>query len=338
MYATSDFAASASTHRCAYLHSCCQGVCASSACGFATSAAVERVRSPAFRNPPAAHSGVAGVEGLAPPVQSTHQTLFVDGDQCAHSPTSSTFAHEWQRPPYFSEMKRRSSGRIVNGSRGERSETLDRRIERVGEPARISATRHLASHSRRLTRCRFSPWVHSRQNKSPDTSTARTNDATSGMRHIIQKLNAPGAGPRVCGIPFDVTSRFVVAPLRPPRETVQVRAVSPERDAWEIRFPRMQGHRVELCEEQLSATFDENSTLELEPDPVGPSITRNDGIVGEGVELGLEHLEKMPPSAVVDDSKAGGRPSSAAWPRPTRGCVPMSGTMGLGWRFLPFSG
>ena len=103
----------------------------------------------------------------------------------------------------------------------------------------------------------------------------------------------------VLGIPFDFTARPVVAPPQPPRETVQVKAISPERDACEIRFPRVQGYRVELPEERLSASFDDNSTLELTPDLVGPSITRNEGIVGEGVDLSLEHLEEMRPSALV---------------------------------------
>ena len=103
----------------------------------------------------------------------------------------------------------------------------------------------------------------------------------------------------VLGIPFDFTARPVVAPPQPPRETVQVKAISPERDACEIRFPRVQGYRVELPEERLSASFDDNSTLELTPDLVGPSITRNEGIVGEGVDLSLEHLEEMRPSTMV---------------------------------------
>ena len=103
----------------------------------------------------------------------------------------------------------------------------------------------------------------------------------------------------VLGIPFDFTARPVVAPPQPPRETVQVKAISPERDACEIRFPRVQGYRVELPEERLSASFDENSTLELTPDLVGPSITRNEGIVGEGVDLSIEHLEELRPSTLV---------------------------------------
>ena len=57
----------------------------------------------------------------------------------------------------------------------------------------------------------------------------------------------------VLGIPFDFTAKPVVAPPQPPRETVQVKAVRPERDALEIRFPRVEGYRVELPEERLTA-------------------------------------------------------------------------------------
>ena len=55
----------------------------------------------------------------------------------------------------------------------------------------------------------------------------------------------------VLGIPFDFTAKPVVAPPQPPRETIQVKAVRPERDALEIRFPRVAGYRVELPEERL---------------------------------------------------------------------------------------
>ena len=93
----------------------------------------------------------------------------------------------------------------------------------------------------------------------------------------------------VLGIPFDFTARPVVTPPQPPRKTVHVKAVTPERDACEIRFPRVAGYRVELPEERLSARFDDDSTLELTPDLVGPSKTLNRGIIGEGVDLGLVH-------------------------------------------------
>ena len=103
----------------------------------------------------------------------------------------------------------------------------------------------------------------------------------------------------VFGIPFDFTAKPVVAPPQPPRETVQVKAVRPERDALEIRFPRVEGYRVELPEERLTADFNDDSILELSPDLVGPSITRNSGIIGEGVDLNLEHLGDMRPSTLL---------------------------------------
>ncbi len=103
----------------------------------------------------------------------------------------------------------------------------------------------------------------------------------------------------VLGIPFDFTAKPVVAPLRPPRESVQVRAVRPERDALEICFPRVAGYRVELPEERLKAEFNEDSVLELTPDLVGPSITRNQGIIGEGVDLNLVHTNDLRTSTLL---------------------------------------
>ncbi|MGO9814793.1 MAG: BPTD_3080 family restriction endonuclease [Isosphaeraceae bacterium] len=103
----------------------------------------------------------------------------------------------------------------------------------------------------------------------------------------------------IFGIPFDFTAKPVIAPPQPPRETIQVRAVRPERDALEIRFPRVEGYRVELPEERLTAEFNDDSILVLTPALVGPSITRNSGIIGEGVDLNLEHLGDMRPSTLL---------------------------------------
>lgn len=103
----------------------------------------------------------------------------------------------------------------------------------------------------------------------------------------------------VFGIPFDFTAKPVIAPPQPPRETVQVKAMRPERDALEIRFPRVEGYRVELPEERLIADFNDDSVLELSPDLVGPSITRSAGIIGESVDMNLKHLGDIRPSTVV---------------------------------------
>ena len=103
----------------------------------------------------------------------------------------------------------------------------------------------------------------------------------------------------VLGIPFDFTAKPVVAPPQPPRETIQVRAVRPDRDPLEIRFPRVAGYRVELPEEHLTALFTADSVLELTPDLVGPSITKNAGIIGQDVDLNLEHLDELRRSTIL---------------------------------------
>ena len=95
----------------------------------------------------------------------------------------------------------------------------------------------------------------------------------------------------VLGIPFDFTAKPVVVKPVPPRQTVNVKAVRPERDALEIRFPRVEGYRVELPDTRLEAQFDEDALLELTPMLVGPSITRNEGIVGEGIDLDVKHMD-----------------------------------------------
>jgi type III restriction enzyme len=103
----------------------------------------------------------------------------------------------------------------------------------------------------------------------------------------------------ILGIPFDFTAKPVVAPPQPPRETIQVKAMRPERDALEIRFPRVEGYRVELPQERLTAEFNDDSVLELTPDLVGPSTTQNAGIIGESVDLSLDHLDDLRHSTLV---------------------------------------
>jgi type III restriction enzyme len=103
----------------------------------------------------------------------------------------------------------------------------------------------------------------------------------------------------VFGIPFDFTAKPVIAPPQTPRETVQVKAIRPDRDLLEITFPRVEGYRIELPEERLTADFNDESILTLSPDLIGPSITRNSGIIGKGEDMNLEHLDDMRPSTLV---------------------------------------
>jgi type III restriction enzyme len=123
------------------------------------------------------------------------------------------------------------------------------------------------------------------------------------LRRYSYELNAEGLFDveyaDVLGIPFDFTAEPVIAKSRPPKKTVHVEAVKPDRNALEIKFPRVEGYRVELPEEKLTAVFTPDSLLELSPLLVGPSITQNSGIVGESVELNVNHLDGMRQSTIL---------------------------------------
>jgi type III restriction enzyme len=125
-------------------------------------------------------------------------------------------------------------------------------------------------------------------------------------------------------IPFDFTAKPVPAPPQPPRETIQVKAMRPERDALEIRFPRIAGYRIELPEERLTAEFNDDSFLELTP--VGATETQNSGIIGERADLNLVHTGDVRPSQVanLDDLPQGAYRITAQSATPARPIDPVS--------------
>lgn len=104
----------------------------------------------------------------------------------------------------------------------------------------------------------------------------------------------------VLGIPFDFNAKPVVAPPPPPPPLkTHIKAVRPDRDHLEILFPRVEGYRVEPATEDLTAAFTPDSKFVLTPDEVGPTVTTNQGIIGEAVNLTLEHIKDLRPSTVV---------------------------------------
>ena len=103
----------------------------------------------------------------------------------------------------------------------------------------------------------------------------------------------------VFGIPFDFTAKPVIALPQPPPETVQVKAMRPERDALEIWFPRVEGYRVELPEERLAEDFNAESVLTLDPVLVGPTTTVNAGLIGKPEDFNVKHLGVVRPSTVL---------------------------------------
>lgn len=94
----------------------------------------------------------------------------------------------------------------------------------------------------------------------------------------------------VLGIPFDFTAQPVISKPSPPENLERVHAISPDRDTSEIRFPRVEGYRTELPSERLTASFTDDSTIELTPELVGATETINSGIIGETIDLTIEHL------------------------------------------------
>ena len=104
----------------------------------------------------------------------------------------------------------------------------------------------------------------------------------------------------VLGIPFDFAAKPVVAPPQKPRETIHVKAVRPERDAfWRFDFRECWVTAWNFPEDRLTAHFNENHKFHLTPEHVGPTITNNSGIIGEDVNLTVEHLGDIRPSTVL---------------------------------------
>jgi type III restriction enzyme len=120
-----------------------------------------------------------------------------------------------------------------------------------------------------------------------------------GLRRQSYDLNKDGLFnveyADILGIPFNFTAAPVVAPVTQPAKTTRVQALK-ERSTLEITFPRVEGYRYDLPEERITAEFTDDSRFELNPGNVGPCVVRNEGIVGEGVELTPQVLEDKRPS------------------------------------------
>ncbi|RCK28747.1 restriction endonuclease [Thalassospira xiamenensis] len=122
-----------------------------------------------------------------------------------------------------------------------------------------------------------------------------------GLRRYSYDLNDEGIFnveyADIMGIPFDFTAKPTVAPVKPPKKMTRVAALR-EREALEIVFPRVVGYRVELPDEKLRANFNDEHSLVLTPEMVGPGQTLLEGIVGEGVMISAAEMKDMRPSTV----------------------------------------
>jgi type III restriction enzyme len=101
----------------------------------------------------------------------------------------------------------------------------------------------------------------------------------------------------IMGIPFD----FAASPQKTkPTKVKPVTRVhaSTERSALEIIFPRVSGYRRELAGDKLEAVFTEDSKLEITPADIGPTSVVMEGIVGAGVTITPQVLERLRPSEI----------------------------------------
>lgn len=93
----------------------------------------------------------------------------------------------------------------------------------------------------------------------------------------------------VYGVPFVFIQSDRPAPTaKEPRRPVEVRAL-PERGELAIRFPKLDGYRVELPDEPLHADFDEDSRMHLDDESVALWV-ENQGVVGPAVEVLLDDI------------------------------------------------
>ena len=127
-----------------------------------------------------------------------------------------------------------------------------------------------------------------------------------GLRRQSYELNEHGLFDveyaDVLGIPFDFTSKPVIVKPTPPKLVTRVHAVKErvaERPELEISFPRVEGYRVDLPEERISATFSDDSRLVVDPEMIGPSRVTMQGIVGATEELTAKGVGDQRPSAIA---------------------------------------
>ncbi|MEA2831589.1 MAG: type restriction enzyme, partial [Bradyrhizobium sp.] len=101
----------------------------------------------------------------------------------------------------------------------------------------------------------------------------------------------------IMGIPFDFASSPQKATPTKPKPVTRVHAMK-ERSELEIVFPRVSGYRRDLPSEKLEAVFTEDSRLEITPADIGPTSVVMEGIVGAGVTITPQVLERLRPSEI----------------------------------------
>jgi type III restriction enzyme len=101
----------------------------------------------------------------------------------------------------------------------------------------------------------------------------------------------------IMGIPFDFAASPQKTKPTKVKPVTRVHAIR-ERSELEIIFPRVSGYRRELAGDKLEAVFTEDSKLEITPADIGPTSVVMEGIVGAGVTITPQVLERLRPSEI----------------------------------------
>ncbi len=99
----------------------------------------------------------------------------------------------------------------------------------------------------------------------------------------------------VYGVPFSFLKVEGGTTPQPPKVIHRVHAL-PEREKYEITFPRLEGYRYELNETKLAAHFTEESKIVIENEPT--EVT-SDGVIGEETTERLEKIKERREGEVV---------------------------------------
>lgn len=105
----------------------------------------------------------------------------------------------------------------------------------------------------------------------------------------------------VYGVPFSFLKASGVTPPQPPKVIHRVHAL-PERDQYEITFPRVDGYRYELNETKLAAKWSEESKTIIENEPTEVVVS---GVIGEEVTENLQKIKERREGDVVNRLRVG---------------------------------
>lgn len=99
----------------------------------------------------------------------------------------------------------------------------------------------------------------------------------------------------VYGVPFSFLRPEGNVPPQPPKVIHRVHAL-PEREQYEITFPRVEGYRYELNETKLAANFTGESRIIIENEPTEVVL---EGVIGEGIKETLEKIKERREGEVI---------------------------------------